>query len=76
MKADIHPEYKTIKVSCSCGHVFETGSTLSGDLTIEVCNECHPFYTGKQKIVDTAGRVDKFNQRFGRAAKKAKEDKS
>jgi large subunit ribosomal protein L31 len=65
MQADIHPEYRQIKVTCSCGHVFETGSSLCADLHIEVCNECHPFYTGKQKIVDTAGRVDKFAKKFG-----------
>ena len=64
MKATIHPEYNVIKVTCSCGHIFETRSTLSGDLGIEVCAECHPFYTGKQKLVDTAGRVQKFRDRY------------
>ncbi|KTD49788.1 50S ribosomal protein L31 [Legionella sp. MW5194] len=64
MQASIHPEYKTIKVSCSCGHTFETGSTLAQDLAIEVCAECHPFYTGKQKLVDTGGRVQKFRDRY------------
>ncbi len=59
MKADIHPDYSDIKVTCSCGNEFTTRSTLSEDLLIEVCSACHPFYTGKQKIVDTAGRVDK-----------------
>lgn len=62
---NIHPESKEIKVSCNCGHVFKTRSVCCVDLTIEVCNECHPFYTGKQKIVDTAGRVDKFTKKFG-----------
>ena len=72
MKAAIHPTYKQIKVKCSCGHEFETGSTLDDDaLSIEVCNKCHPFYTGKQKIVDTAGRVDSFNRKFGNLGKKA-----
>lgn len=66
MKADIHPEYKEIKVNCSCGNEFTTSSTLGQDLHIEVCSACHPFYTGKQKIVDTAGRVDKFRKRYGR----------
>ena len=65
MKSGIHPEYKAIKVTCSCGNAFETRSTLGEDLQIEVCSNCHPFYTGKQKIVDTAGRVERFNQKFG-----------
>lgn len=64
MKASIHPDYKTINVTCSCGHTFETGSTLGHDLTIEVCAQCHPFYTGKQKLVDTGGRVQKFRDRY------------
>ncbi|WP_018948166.1 50S ribosomal protein L31 [Thioalkalivibrio sp. ALMg11] len=65
MKADIHPNYHTVKVSCSCGTQFETRSTLSGEeMHLDVCSQCHPFYTGKQKIVDTAGQVDKFNRRF------------
>ena len=65
MQAGIHPEYKQIEINCSCGHKFTTGSALGSNLNIEVCNECHPFYTGKQKIVDTAGRVDKFAKKFG-----------
>lgn len=65
MKAEIHPDYKEIQITCSCGHKFTTGSSLGHDLNVEVCNECHPFYTGKQKIVDTAGRVVKFAQKFG-----------
>lgn len=65
MQADIHPEYCPITVTCSCGHTFTTRSALCSDLHVEVCNECHPFYTGKQKIVDTAGRVDKFAKKFG-----------
>lgn len=66
MKAGIHPEYKAIKVSCSCGNTFETASTLGQEeLHLEVCAKCHPFYTGKQKIVDTAGRVDRFQQKYG-----------
>ncbi|MFO1419092.1 MAG: 50S ribosomal protein L31 [Methylotetracoccus sp.] len=67
MKADIHPEYKTITVVCSCGSSFETRSTLGKQLHVEVCSACHPFYTGKQKIVDTAGRVDKFRRKYSRA---------
>lgn len=66
MQADIHPEYKQVKVTCSCGNSFTTGSTINQDsLSIEVCSKCHPFYTGKQKLVDTAGRVDKFRQKYG-----------
>jgi len=65
MKADIHPNYDDIKVTCSCGNEFTTRSTLGEDLHIEVCSSCHPFYTGKQKKVDTGGRVDKFRKKYG-----------
>jgi len=64
MKAGIHPEYKEIQVNCACGSNFATRSTLSHDLSVEVCSQCHPFYTGKQKIVDTEGRVEKFRQKY------------
>ena len=66
MKAKVHPDYKEIKVICSCGNTFTTRSTLGRDLHVEVCSECHPFYTGKQKIVDTAGRVERFKQKYAR----------
>jgi len=66
MKPEIHPKYKQIKVVCSCGNEFETSSTLGKELHVEVCSSCHPFYTGKQKIMDTAGRVDKFRKRYSR----------
>ncbi|PSQ90780.1 MAG: 50S ribosomal protein L31 [Proteobacteria bacterium SW_6_67_9] len=66
MKSQIHPEYETVKVSCSCGNAFETRSTVGHDLHVEVCSNCHPFFTGKQKIMDTAGQVDKFRRRYGR----------
>jgi large subunit ribosomal protein L31 len=66
MKDAIHPEYKDINVVCSCGNSFVTRSTLGHDLQIEVCSNCHPFYTGKQKIVDTGGRVDKFRKKYAR----------
>ena len=66
MKADIHPNYSQIKVTCACGNEFETGSTLGKDLNVEICSDCHPFYTGKQKVMDTAGRVGKFKERYGR----------
>ena len=64
MRANIHPQYFKIKITCSCGHTFVTQSTCEGDLHIEVCSQCHPFYTGKQKILDTAGRVDKFRRKY------------
>ena len=66
MKADTHPDYCEIKVVCSCGAEFNTRSTLCEDLHVEVCSSCHPFYTGKQKLVDTAGRVDQFRKRYRR----------
>jgi len=64
MKKGIHPEYKTITVKCACGSTFQTRST-GGDIQTEICSSCHPFYTGKQKFVDAAGRVEKFQQKFG-----------
>ncbi len=64
MKPEIHPQYQEITVTCSCGNTFKTRSTLGKPLHVEVCLECHPFYTGKQKIVDTAGRVEKFRQKY------------
>jgi large subunit ribosomal protein L31 len=70
MQAAIHPEYKAITVSCTCGNTFQTRSTIGHDLQVEVCSNCHPFYTGKQKIVDTGGRVDKFRKRYATAAAK------
>ena len=67
MRASIHPNYQAIKVTCSCGNSFETRSTTAKDLAVEVCSQCHPFYTGKQKFVDTGGRVQKFRDRYKRA---------
>ena len=64
MKTAIHPQYSEIQVTCSCGNTFTTRSTVNKPLHVEVCSACHPFYTGKQKIVDTAGRVEKFRQRY------------
>lgn len=67
MKPDIHPEYREVDVVCSCGNRFTTRSTYASEsLHIDVCSLCHPFFTGKQKIVDTAGQVDKFRKRYGR----------
>ena len=65
MKNGIHPKYGEIEVTCSCGNIFKTGSTVGKALHVEVCSICHPFYTGKQKVLDTAGRVEKFRQRYG-----------
>ena len=64
MKPDIHPTYELALVRCSCGNTFETKSTKS-EIVVELCNECHPFFTGKQKLVDSGGRVDRFNKRYG-----------
>ncbi|KIM09251.1 MAG: 50S ribosomal protein L31 [Sulfurovum sp. PC08-66] len=65
MKKGVHPELKTCHVSCACGNTFETKS-IKAEIRVDICNECHPFYTGSEKIVDAAGRVDKFNQRYNR----------
>jgi large subunit ribosomal protein L31 len=65
MKTDVHPTYDTATISCSCGNVIKTRSTRK-ELSIELCNECHPFYTGKQKLVDTGGRVERFERRYGK----------
>jgi large subunit ribosomal protein L31 len=69
MKENIHPAYTQTTITCSCGEVIETGSTKE-NLHVEICSKCHPFYTGKQKLIDTSGRVDKFNRKFGLAAEK------
>ena len=74
MKPEIHPKYDEITVSCACGNSFKTRST-GGDLHIEICSECHPFFTGKQKLVDTAGRVDRFNKRYARSTAAATAEK-
>ncbi len=66
MKPGIHPQYTDLKVVCACGNKFETKSTLGTELQVEICSACHPFYTGKQKIVDTAGRVGRFKARYQR----------
>ncbi|WP_028107834.1 MULTISPECIES: 50S ribosomal protein L31 [Ferrimonas] len=70
MKQGIHPEYNEITANCSCGNVIKTRSTVAKDLHLDVCSECHPFYTGKQKVLDTGGRVDKFKKRFGALSSK------
>ena len=70
MKKDIHPKYEMIKVTCGCGETFVTRST-KGKIAVEICSKCHPYYTGKQKFVDTAGRVEKFQKKYNWAASQA-----
>jgi len=71
-KTGIHPTYETINVKCACGTTFETRSTHKGDIVVEICSACHPFFTGKQKLVDTAGRIERFRRKFAATdAKKA-----
>ncbi len=65
MKPKVHPEYNDVNVKCTCGATFQTRSTLGQDLSVDICSACHPFYTGKQKYVDAAGRVEKFQKKFG-----------
>jgi large subunit ribosomal protein L31 len=65
MKKGIHPEYNPVKISCACGNEVITRSTAGEDLTVEICSACHPFYTGKQKLVDSAGRIERFRKKYG-----------
>ncbi len=65
MREGIHPKYDTLTATCSCGNVVETRSTKTGEMHLDVCSACHPFYTGKQKMLDTGGRIDRFKKRFG-----------
>ncbi len=69
MRQGIHPEYTEIKATCSCGNIIVVSSTLKEDINLDVCSSCHPFYTGKQKLVDTGGRVERFEKRFGKKGK-------
>ena len=71
-KANIHPEYKPATITCACGHVYETFSTR-GSFMVEICSNCHPFFTGKQKLIDTAGRIDRFKKKYGQKTPKASE---
>ena len=73
MKVGIHPAYNEVNVICACGHTFKTRSTHKGDIRVEICSSCHPFFTGRTKLVDTAGRVDRFERKYRatRGAKKA-----
>lgn len=68
MRTDVHPTYADTHVTCSCGNTFTTRSTKPGEMHIELCNECHPFFTGKQKLVDSGGRVERFQKRYGKTA--------
>ena len=67
MKEGIHPQYEVVTVTCACGHRFQTRSTRS-DITADVCGQCHPFYTGKHRLVDTQGRVDRFRRKYAKSA--------
>lgn len=67
MKSGIHPAYDAVNVVCACGSKFETRSTHKGDLRVEICSACHPFFTGRQKLIDTEGRVDRFQKKFAKA---------
>jgi large subunit ribosomal protein L31 len=67
MKAGIHPAYEEVSVICACGSTFRTRSTHKGDLRVEICSSCHPFFTGRQKLVDTEGRVDRFQKKYAKA---------
>lgn len=75
MQPDIHPQLNEITVTCACGHSFRTSSTMRNDFAIEICSHCHPYFTGKQKLIDTAGKVDKFRKKYAKfeaAKEKAK----
>jgi large subunit ribosomal protein L31 len=69
MRTDIHPEYKRTRVHCSCGNEFVTGGTAE-EIRVELCNQCHPFYTGRQKLVDSGGRVERYKQRYAKSQEK------
>ena len=75
MKSGIHPEYQQVAVRCACGNTIDTGSTMKA-ITVEICSACHPFFTGKQKLMDTAGRIEKFNTKFGGQPASAKDRKA
>ena len=74
MKAEIHPSYQKTRVTCVCGYSFETRSTMGKDFHIEICSNCHPFYTGKQKLVDSAGRVERFLRKYGKESPKGDQE--
>ncbi len=72
MKAAIHPNYREVRVHCACGNTFTTRSTHHGDINVEICSACHPFFTGKQKLVDTAGRIERFRRKYAKAGEEKK----
>jgi large subunit ribosomal protein L31 len=72
MKAGIHPAYAAVNVICACGSTFTTRSTHKGDIRVEICSKCHPFFTGRQRLVDTAGRIEKFQRKYNRKPEPAK----
>ncbi len=74
MKKEIHPNYRIATVTCSCGNTFQTKTTV-GDLKVEICSKCHPFFTGTQKLIDSAGRVEKYYRRFGKSKNKNENEK-
>jgi large subunit ribosomal protein L31 len=78
MRAEIHPDYQATTIKCVCGHAIQTRSTVGGEIHVDICSNCHPFYTGKQKLVDTAGRVERFRKRYEKteAAQKAAADRA
>ena len=75
MKADIHPAYFETKIRCACGNEVQTHSTVK-DIHVDICSNCHPFYTGKQKLVDTAGRIEKFNRKYAKSKAQQSEEKA
>jgi large subunit ribosomal protein L31 len=68
MKAAVHPNYHEVRVHCACGNTFATRSTHQGDINVEICSNCHPFFTGKQKLMDTAGRIERFRRKYDKSA--------
>lgn len=74
MKAAIHPDYREVRVVCACGNTFATRSTHKGDIHVEICSQCHPFFTGKQKLMDTAGRIERFRRKYAKPGEKAPAD--
>ena len=76
MKAGIHPAYEQVRVVCACGSNFQTRSTHKGDIRVEICSSCHPFFTGRQKLIDTEGRVDRFQKKYAKARELAAQKKA
>ena len=76
MKAAIHPDYHEVRVHCACGNLFTTRSTHRGDINVEICSNCHPFFTGKQKLLDTAGRIERFRRKYAKTDAKPAEAKA